>query len=686
METTAIPSTSSRLPFKSQEPAYLPIFFPKSLLLHCRSKSLIRSSLESTRSFPSSLPIHDKNPHAICRDIQRLARQGKLKEALTLLDYFEQRGVPVNATTFSHLLSACARLKALSEGRQIHVHLRINGHDRNSFLLTKLVQMYASCGATDEAGGLFSELSPDHLLPWNALLRGTVVGGRRWSHATLSAFSEMRRAGVVPNEYSFSCLVKSLAGSPSPLMGMNAHALLIKSGHLPSSTLLATSLIDMYFKSRKIRMAMKVFDETPHRDIVLWGAVIAGFAHHGLNREALDYLRFMAADDGIAPNSVILATVLPAAGELGDGKLGRELHGYAVKYLAEFQRWPFIHSALIDMYCKSGDLGSARRVFNGCDQRTAVSWTALMAGYVSNGRPDQALRAIVWMQRDGLKADVVAVAAVLPVCAELGALKLGKQIHGYSLRQGFLPNVSISTSLMTMYAGLGKLNYSARVFSLIERKNIISWTAMIDSLGKNGDPAAAIACFRSMVSAGLHRLDYVSASRILRLCGELVAARLGKEVHARVLRLGLCGAALVAAELVAMYGRCGMVDQAKAVFDRVDSRGSLTWTAVIGAHAVNGLAREALALFGEMVAAGFKPSRFTIDEVLSVCEGPGLVNEAVEAFDLLTSRFKLMASDEQFDRLVGILKRAGRVDEARRFSRLRSVPTGRPGQSQLLVS
>ncbi|KAK2980490.1 hypothetical protein RJ640_007746 [Escallonia rubra] len=36
-------------------------------------------------------------------------------------------------------------------------------------------------------------------------------------------------------------------------------------------------------------------------------------------------------------------------------------------------------------------------------ERNAISWTALMSGYVSNGRLEQALRSIVWMQQEGFK-------------------------------------------------------------------------------------------------------------------------------------------------------------------------------------------------------------------------------------------------------------------------------------------
>ncbi|MQM10056.1 hypothetical protein Taro_042942 [Colocasia esculenta] len=621
--------------------------------------------------FPNSLPIHSKHPHVVYRDIQRLAREGRLKEALTVLDYFEQRGVPVNATTFSHLLSACARLKALPEGRQVHVHIRVNGLERNEFLLTKLVRMYAACGSPDDARRVFVRLPPGSVYPWNALLRGNVVGSGRWGHGALDVFEEMREAGVELNQYSFSCVIKTLAGSPSAIQGMKTHALMIKKGFVESSVMLRTSLIDMYFKCRKIRVAVKLFDEIPKKDIVSWGAVIAGFAHNGLRREAVEYLRCMSSE-GIAPNSVILATILPVIGELRERRLGREVHAFVIKYFRDYHKWTFIHSGLIDMYCKCGDLTSGRRVFYGCSKRTAVSWTALMSGYFANGRLDQALRAIVWMQKEGLKPDVVSVATVLPACAKLKALKQGMEIHGFALRSGFLPNISIATSLMTMYSSCGNLQYSCNVFDTLERKNVIAWTAMIDSYLKNARPHDAVDVFRSM-QLSKHRPDSVSMARILRTCGELEALKLGKGIHAQLLRRKIEGIPFVTAEIINMYGRCGEIGMARAVFEEVESKGSLTWTSIIEAYGFNGLHEDAIHLFDLMLSRRFIPNHFTFDVVLSICDNAGLHTEALKVFDSMVRRYKLKASAEQYDCIIGLLNRVGCRDEAQRFVYLRSA-------------
>ncbi|XP_064986961.1 pentatricopeptide repeat-containing protein At1g71460, chloroplastic-like [Musa acuminata AAA Group] len=622
-------------------------------------------------AFPDSLPLHSKNPHAIYKDIQRFARLGQLKKALTILDYLEHRGVPVNTTTFSALLAACSRLKALAFGRQIHVHLRIHGLESNEFILAKLVEMYASCGSPDDARRVFAELSPKSVYPWNALLKGNVAGGPRWGHVPLAVFSEMRGMGVDANEYTFSCLLKSFAGSPAFAQGTKAHALLIKNGFASASVLLQTCLIDMYFKCGKTHMAMKVFDEITERDIVLWGAVIAGFAHNGLRWEALKYLRWMGSE-GIEPNSVIVTSILPVIGELAERHLGREIHAFVLKRFRNYDKMVFVQSGLIDMYCKCRDMVSGRRVFYGSNERNAVSWTALMSGYASNSRFEQSLRSVVWMQQEGIKPDVVSIATAVPVCAQLKALRQGKELHAYAVKNWFLPNVSMSTSLMTMYSACGNLEYSCRLFDMMEKKNVLAWTALVDSYLKNGCPYDALHVFRSMLQAN-RRPDVVALARILNTCGEIGALKLGREAHGQLLKMKLESAPIAIAEVVKMYGKCRDVETARKVYDRTETKGSLSCTSIIEAYGFNSQYKEAIYLFNSMLLNGFVPNHFMFDAILRIYERAESVDAALRIFNMMIQEYDLKASEENYDCIINLLTRVGRINEAQKFLYLRSM-------------
>lgn len=584
------------------------------------------------------------------------------------MDYLDQQGIPVNPTTFSSLIAACVRTKSLTEGKQVHTHVRINGLENNEFLRTKLVNMYTACGSVEDAQQLFDECSSKSVYSWNALLRGNVISGKRRYGDVLSTYMEMRALGVGLNVYTFSNVIKSFAGASALWQGLKAHALLVKNGFVDSS-ILQTSLIDMYFKCGKIKLARRIFEEIGERDVVVWGAMIAGFAHNKLQMEALEYVRRMV-EEGIRPNSVILTTILPVIGDVWEHKLGREVHAYVVK-AKSYSRQIFIQSALIDMYCKCGDMASGRKVFYGSTERNTICWTALMSGYALNGRLEQAVRSIIWMQQEGFRPDVVTVATVLPVCAELRALKQGKEVHAYALKNWFLPNVSIVSSLMVMYSKCGILEYSLNLFDGMEQRNVILWTAMIDSYREHGNLIEALGVFRSM-QLSKHRPDSVTMARVLSVCGEVKILKLGKEIHGQVLKKNFESIHFVSAELVKMYGSCGLVDDAKLVFDAIPVKGSMTWTAIIEAYGYNNRCQEAMDLFDGMRSGGFTPNPFTFKVVLSICDQAGFVDEACQIFNLMHRSYKLKASEAHYSIIVGLLTRFGRVKEAQRFVQMSS--------------
>ncbi|KAK9156140.1 hypothetical protein Sjap_003620 [Stephania japonica] len=618
-------------------------------------------------------PLHSRNPSSIHKHIQTLARQDHLPQALSILHSLSN--IPINPTTFSALIAAAIRAKSLPHARLLHAHIALNSLHRNEFLLAKLLHMYSACGAVHEAQELvdrggFSAATTMSVYLWNSLLRGKVVNGNWRCGDVVETFSKMRELGVELNVYSFSCFIKSLAGAAAVGEGLKVHGLLIKNGFQSGSIIIQTSLIDFYFKCGKVKLARQVFDEMPERDVVVWGAVIAGFAHNGLYWEVLECLKKMRFE-GVGVNSVIVTSVLPVIGELKVRNLGREVHGYVIK-TKNYANHMFVRSGLIDMYCKCGDMDYGRRVFYSSVDRSVVSWTALMSGYVSNGRLDQALRSLAWMQQEGVKPDVVTIATALPVCARLKALKQGKEIHGYAVKNGYFPNVSIVTSLMVMYSQCGVLEHCCKLFNGMERRNVKSWTAMIDSYLKNQCWDEALMVFRSMVLSK-HRPDSIAISRMLITCGELKASKLGKATHGHVLRRGFESVPFISSEIVRMYGKCREIERAKLVYDVNPWKGPITWTAIIEAYGDNSRYKEALDLFDEVESNGFTPNHHTFIVVLSICDQAGLANEACWIFNSMMKKYSVKATEEHFSIIIGLLMRLGHTEGAERYIRLRSL-------------
>ncbi|XP_024544327.1 pentatricopeptide repeat-containing protein At2g35030, mitochondrial [Selaginella moellendorffii] len=91
---------------------------------------------------------------------------------------------------------------------------------------------------------------------------------------------------------------------------------------------------------------------------------------------------------------------------------------------------------------------------------------------------------------------------------------------------------------------------------------------------------------------------------LLRRCGDAGAIAEGRRVHAHIVKHGFDRDILVANSIIQMYGSCGCVDDARAVFKSIDAaavRNVYTDTIMLVALAQNGHLQESRALFDSMV-------------------------------------------------------------------------------------
>jgi pentatricopeptide repeat protein len=121
----------------------------------------------------------------------------------------------------------------------------------------------------------------------------------------------------------------------------------------------------------------------------------------------------------------------------------------------------------------------------------------------------------------------------------------------------------------------------------------------------------------------------------------------------------------VGSALVHMYAKCGSMDDARLVFDRMEERDSITWTAMIGGLAYHGCGSEALDVFRRMIGACVKPDEYLFVALLSACSHAGLVDEGRQLFLAISHDYGISPSVVHWSCMVDILGRAGHLGEAR---------------------
>eukprot|EP01018_Ginkgo_biloba_P025790 Gb_04077 [translate_table: standard] len=514
-----------------------------------------------------------------------------------------------DANTYASLLQACTNIYAL---RQVHAHMLITGLEQNVFLATKLLSMYTMCGCMDNARLVFDKIEKPNISAWNVMIRGYAKSGPY--EETLTLYYQMQEAGIRPDNFTFPFVLKACAIREALQEGKEIHVDIIRNG-FEFDVFVGAALVHMYAKCGDIENARKVFDGMCKRDVVSWNTLIAGYVQNGYANDALLLFNQMQMAD-LKPNMATVVSMLPACADLGALQHGKCIHGYIIR--SELESDVLVGTALVDMYAKCNSLEIARHVFDKMSKRNVVSWNAMIVGYTKNGEPDVALTLFNQMHVGEMKPNFVTMVSVLPACSQLAALQQGKWIHGLVIKYGFDSCVSVSNSLVAMYAKCGSIEIGRQLFNKLPKINVVSWNAMIAGCAQSGHTREALTLFHQMPLASV-KPNSVTVVSVLSACADLAALQQGKCIHGYIIKSGFESDLSVGTALIALYGRCGNAEIASKLFDKMSKRDVVLWNAMIAGYAQCGHAYEAFNAFHQMQLANMKPNSVTIASVLSAC-------------------------------------------------------------------
>eukprot|EP01018_Ginkgo_biloba_P017735 Gb_08968 [translate_table: standard] len=262
--------------------------------------------------------------------------------------------------------------------------------------------------------------------------------------------------------------------------------------------------------------------------------------------------------------------------------------------------------------------------------------------------------------------DIPAYASLLEACANMKTPAEGKQIHAQMLINGIDQHVFLGNKLVGMYAKCGSMMDARLLFDKMPKRSVFLWNVMIRGYAGTGLCEEAVKFYYQMLRTG-KQPDKFTFPCVLKACGGLSAFQQGKAIHDRIIRSGFDSDVSVGNALVAMYSKCGSIENARHVFDRMSQRNVVSWTAMIAGYGMHGHVNEALTLFDQLQHASMKPDQITFTAVLSACSHAGLVDEGRIYFDRMIRDFHIMPSVEHYTCMVDLLGRAGRLDEAEDF-------------------
>lgn len=434
------------------------------------------------------LGIRVKNETCFSAMINNLVLNSYSERALMLFNELRNLDLLPSHSILISILRACSNLQMLIEGKSIHCYTLKNCYDSDSRLSTEntLIEMYAKCGAVDNAKLVLRCMERQNEFSWTIVISGYSEMGH--DEEALQLFHEMFcPVSVKPSQFTLVNVLQACSKTNILARGKQVHAYVIKQG-FESHLFVQSSLINMYAASKQgVQDAWEVFSSMKKRDHITWSSMITAWTQNGYTAEALKvFAKFQHSMDYSVEDSILSSCISACAG-LAALDVGRAFHAFAFRTGFAFQL--HVETSIIDMYSKCGTLKDARKFFNEKRDHSLVSWTAMMSGYANHGYGKEAVELFNEMKELGLDPDGITFVSILMACSHAGLVKEGWEFFE-SLRNDYPSELTIN-HYACMVDLLGRADNVDEAVDLIKKapfqSKYLMWKTLLGACSKHGN-------------------------------------------------------------------------------------------------------------------------------------------------------------------------------------------------------
>ncbi|KAF6167177.1 hypothetical protein GIB67_029815 [Kingdonia uniflora] len=386
----------------------------------------------------------------------------------------------------------------------------------------------------------------------------------------------------------------------------------------------------------------------------------------------------------------IIPLFLKACASLSLINHGKSLHAESIK--SGVVSNVMIGTSLVSFYSKCDDLVDSRKLFDGMPERNVVSWNAMMEGYCRIGDMGSALMlfggmpmmgtSVTWGQMiDGFarSGDIVSARRLFDeVPWEMKNVVVWTvMVDGY-VRNGDMEaarrvfeemperNFFVWSSMIAGYCKKGDVKDAKGIFDRILVRNVVNWNALIAGYAQNGFCEEALETFRRMQIEGFEP-DGVSVTSVLSACAQLGSLDSGKEIHDLIKSKGIKLNQFVSSGLVDI----GFLKQGLEIFSKMTEKYGLIvgikhYGCMVDLLGRAGMLEEAYNLITRM---SMKPNDVIWGTLLGACKvhlNTEMAERVMKEIDAFHSH-KCMVDDAQFVLLSNIYAASDRWEKAEKM-------------------
>ncbi|CAN6481726.1 unnamed protein product [Victoria cruziana] len=199
-----------------------------------------------------------------------------------LLLFQEMRAVCVKPTeaTLVCVLSACADLGALDQGKRLRSYIDSHRIKLNTVLGTALTDMYAKCGSIEEAIEVFNLIPEKDVLSWNTIIAGLAMHGH--VKRCYQLFMQMIQSGNEPDDITFVAMLSSYSHAGMVEEGLQLLDCMTSRFNISPKAEHYGCVIDLLGRAGLLEKAMELISGMPiEPNAGAWGALLGACRIHG---------------------------------------------------------------------------------------------------------------------------------------------------------------------------------------------------------------------------------------------------------------------------------------------------------------------------------------------------------------------------------------------------------------------
>ncbi|XP_077244317.1 tetratricopeptide repeat (TPR)-like superfamily protein [Tasmannia lanceolata] len=257
--------------------------------------------------------------------ISGYSQEGQCEEAFELLSQMRKEGTKPNEFTLASLLSVCAYMAILEQGRQVHAHIHSVGLEQDAMINSALINMYSKCGSIEEASQIFDTMQNEDTVSWTAMLNGYAEHG--YSKEAIDLFEKMPKVGLRADYVTFIGVLSACSHAGLVDLGFHYFNSMTSDYQINPGREHYGCMVDLLCRSGRLSDAESMIKSMPFKpDDVVWSTLLRSSRVHGnteCGKRSADQI--LELQPNCAGTHITLSNIYAATGRWRDAAGVRKL-------------------------------------------------------------------------------------------------------------------------------------------------------------------------------------------------------------------------------------------------------------------------------------------------------------------------------------------------------------------------